>query len=58
MTTDQEEKCYRQEEAREEEQELAKEERRSGPGAQTEVWQKRRLGGYLSSNQSIFTMSE
>lgn len=58
MTTDQEERCYRQEEAREEEQDLAKEERRSGPGAQTQVWQRRRLGVYLSSNQSIFTMWE
>lgn len=54
---DQEEKCERAEEEREEEQELEKEEeKRSGPGAQTQVWQRRRLGRYLCLNQSVFTM--
>lgn len=56
MRADQEEECERGEEEREEEQELEKEEKRSGPGAQTQVWPRRKLGRYLSLNPSVFTM--
>lgn len=55
MRADQENKPERGEEKREEEQELETEEKRSGLGAQTQVWQRRKLGRYLSSNQSFLT---